>query len=112
MKSALCDYDLNFDSFPTIAVLSSMLSQKIKNNTSTFESQLWAAADTLRGLMDAAEYKYVVLGLIFLKYSSDAFEERHARPVAGQAQGADPKDLHEYRAHNIFRVPTTALRLT
>ena len=43
-----------------------------------FEQQLWAAADKLRGNMDAAEYKHVVLGLIFLKYISDAFEETHA----------------------------------
>ena len=43
-----------------------------------FEAQLWAAADKLRGVMDAAEYKHVALGLIFLKYISDTFEERHA----------------------------------
>ncbi len=42
-----------------------------------FEQQLWQAADALRGSMDAAEYKHVVLGLIFLKYISDAFEEKH-----------------------------------
>ena len=44
-----------------------------------YEAQLWRMADALRGSMDAAEYKHVVLGLIFLKYISDAFEEQHAR---------------------------------
>jgi type I restriction enzyme M protein len=73
-----------------------------------FESQLWAAADALRGSMDAAEYKHVVLGLIFLKYISDAFEEQHARLEAERAQGADPEDPDEYRAENIFWVPPEA----
>ncbi|MCL6511759.1 MAG: type I restriction-modification system subunit M, partial [Anaerolineae bacterium] len=72
------------------------------------EAQLWRAADALRGSMDAAEYKHVVLGLIFLKYISDAFEEHHARLVAEQAQGADPEDPDEYRAVNIFWVPPEA----
>lgn len=49
-------------------------------------------ADALRGSMDTAEYKHVVLGLIFLKYVSDAFEEQHAKLEAGRAQGADPED--------------------
>jgi type I restriction enzyme M protein len=73
-----------------------------------FESQLWAAADALRGSMDAAEYKHVVLGLIFLKYISDAFEEQHARLEAERDQGADPEDPDEYRAENIFWVPPEA----
>jgi type I restriction enzyme M protein len=47
-------------------------------------------ADALRGSMDAAEYKHVVLGLIFLKYISDAFEEHHAKLTAEKAKGADP----------------------
>ena len=51
-----------------------------------FEDQLWKAADTLRSNMDAAEYKHVVLGLIFLKYISDAFEEQHALLEADVAQ--------------------------
>jgi type I restriction enzyme M protein len=59
-------------------------------------------ADALRGSMDAAEYKHVVLGLIFLKYISDAFEELHARLEAERDQGADPEDPDEYRAQNIF----------
>lgn len=73
-----------------------------------YEAQLWQMADALRGSMDAAEYKHVVLGLIFLKYISDAFEEHHARLVAERAQGADPEDPDEYRAQNIFWVPPEA----
>jgi len=70
-----------------------------------FEAQLWATADALRGRLDAAEYKHVVLGLIFLKYISDAFEEHRARLEAEREQGADPEDPDEYRAQNIFWVP-------
>jgi type I restriction enzyme M protein len=73
-----------------------------------FEQTLWAAADKLRGHMDAAEYKHVVLGLIFLKYISDAFEEKHAQLEAETAQGADPEDKDEYLADNIFWVPKEA----
>ncbi|MDQ2083759.1 class I SAM-dependent DNA methyltransferase [Xanthobacteraceae bacterium Astr-EGSB] len=73
-----------------------------------FEAQLWAAADALRNNMDAAEYKHVVLGLIFLKYISDAFEAKHAELDAQRAQGADPEDPDEYRAQNIFWVPPEA----
>jgi len=73
-----------------------------------FEAQLWAAANALRGSMDAAEYKHVVLGLIFLKYISDAFEAHHAKLEAQRAQGADPEDPDEYRAENIFWVPPEA----
>ncbi|MFN8670254.1 MAG: class I SAM-dependent DNA methyltransferase [Gemmatimonadaceae bacterium] len=73
-----------------------------------FEAKLWAGADALRNNMDAAEYKHVVLGLIFLKYISDAFEAKHAELAAQQASGADPEDPDEYRAHNIFWVPPEA----
>jgi type I restriction enzyme M protein len=73
-----------------------------------FEAKLWAAADALRNNMDAAEYKHVVLGLIFLKYISDAFEAKHAELDAQRAQGADPEDPDEYRAGNIFWVPPEA----
>ncbi|MCA3226166.1 MAG: SAM-dependent DNA methyltransferase [Burkholderiales bacterium] len=73
-----------------------------------YEAQLWQMADALRGSMDAAEYKHVVLGLIFLKYISDAFEEKHAALLAEQAQGADPEDPDEYRAQSIFWVPPEA----
>ncbi len=73
-----------------------------------FEAKLWQAADALRNNMDAAEYKHVVLGLIFLKYISDAFEARHAELVAERAKGADPEDRDEYVAANIFWVPKEA----
>jgi type I restriction enzyme M protein len=73
-----------------------------------FESKLWAAADALRNNMDAAEYKHVVLGLIFLKYISDAFEAKHAELESQRSQGADPEDPDEYRAANIFWVPKEA----
>ena len=83
--------------------------QNAKNGaTLGFEAKLWAAADALRGSMDAAEYKHVVLGLIFLKYISDAFEEHHARLLAERYQGAEPEDPDEYRAKNIFWVPSEA----
>ena len=71
-----------------------------------FEAKLWQAADLLRGNLDAAEYKHVVLGLIFLKYISDAFEEKHAA-LADEA-GADPEDPDEYLAENVFWVPQEA----
>jgi type I restriction enzyme M protein len=73
-----------------------------------FEATLWQAADKMRGHMDAAEYKHVVLGLIFLKYISDAFAERHQQLLAEVAQGADPEDRDEYRAENVFWVPKEA----
>ena len=80
------------------------------NNGATvgYEAHLWRMADALRGSMDAAEYKHVVLGLIFLKYISDAFEEQHAKLETERAQGADPEDPDEYRAQNIFWVPSEA----
>jgi len=80
------------------------------NNGATlgFEQTLWQAADKLRNNMDAAEYKHVVLGLIFLKYISDAFEEKHAQLGAQKSAGADPEDPDEYRAENIFWVPKEA----
>ena len=81
-----------------------------KNNGANigYEAELWRMADALRGSMDAAEYKHVVLGLIFLKYISDAFEEQHAKLEAQKSQGADPEDQDEYRTLNIFRVPPEA----
>src|SRR3989344_1525522 len=82
--------------------------KKTSNNGANlgFEAALWAAADKLRGHMDAAEYKHVVLGLIFLKYISDAFEEHHAKLQT--EPGADPEDRDEYTAFNIFWVPKEA----
>lgn len=78
-----------------------------KNNNGSanlgFEAQLWKAADALRNNMDAAEYKHVVLGLIFLKYISDAFEEYYAKLQTEPY--ADPEDPDEYRAVNTFWVP-------
>src|SRR5438132_3656908 len=71
-----------------------------------FEATLWATADKLRGNLDAAEYKHVVLGLIFLKYISDAFEEKQAE--LKKEKGADPEDRDEYTADNIFWVPLEA----
>ncbi|CAN5622709.1 class I SAM-dependent DNA methyltransferase [soil metagenome] len=73
-----------------------------------FEQTLWAAADKLRGHLDAAEYKHVVLGLIFLKYISDAFEARRQQLLSEVAHGADPEDPDEYRAENVFWVPPEA----
>ncbi len=75
-----------------------------------FEQKLWLAADKLRNNMDAAEYKHVVLGLVFLKYISDSFEEHHVKLQAGKGDyaGANPEDPDEYRAENIFWVPPAA----
>ena len=72
-----------------------------------YEAELWAMADALRGSMDAAEYKHVVLGLIFLKYISDAFEERRAAVLAEWGKNA-AEDRDEYTAENIFWVPLEA----
>ncbi|ELP30242.1 type I restriction-modification system subunit M [Rhodopirellula baltica] len=74
------------------------------------EKQLWKAADKLRKNIDAAEYKHVVLGLIFLKYISDSFEDLYDRLKAGEGElaGADPEDEDEYKAENVFFVPAEA----
>jgi type I restriction enzyme M protein len=74
------------------------------------EQVLWAAADKLRKNMDAAEYKHVVLGLIFLKYISDSFYELYnkLKEGKGEYEGADPDDPYEYRAENVFYVPPQA----
>ena len=83
--------------------------QKKTNGASLgFEQTLWQAADKMRNNMDASEYKHVVLGLIFLKYVSDAFAEKHNLLLAEKAQGADPEDRDEYRADNVFWVPPSA----
>ena len=74
-----------------------------------FENKLWEMADSLRGHMDAAEYKHVVLGLIFLKYISDIFQKKYNELAAKQAtEYADPEDRDEYLAENIFWVPPEA----
>ena len=72
------------------------------------ERTLWAAADKLRGSMDAAEYKHVVLGLIFLKYVSDAYSEVRAQLEDEIDEGADPDDIDEYRWRNVAWVPPPA----
>ena len=71
-----------------------------------FEQKLWDAADKLRSNMDAAEYKHVVLGLIFLKYVSDSFTEKYEQLKAGGY--GDEEDRDEYMAENIFWVPKDA----
>jgi len=74
------------------------------------EKQLWKAADKLRKNIDAAEYKHIVLGLIFLRYISEAFEKLHSKLKSGQGEykGADPEDKDEYKAENVFFVPQSA----
>jgi type I restriction enzyme M protein len=71
-----------------------------------FEEKLWAAADKMRGHMDAAEYKHVALGLIFLKYISDAFQERYE--ALASEEHAEPEDRDEYTSENVFWVPQEA----
>ncbi len=87
-----------------------MAKTAVKNYNEPLEVQLWKAADKLRKNIDAAEYKHVVLGLIFLKYISDAFEELYAKLKSGKGEfaGADPEDRDEYRAENVFFVPEIA----
>src|SRR5947207_9823480 len=82
--------------------------KRSKENGATlgFEATLWAAADKLRGHMDASEYKHVVLGLVFLKYISDAFEARRA--VLAEDAEADPEDPDEYVRAGVFWVPKEA----
>jgi type I restriction enzyme M protein len=76
----------------------------------SLERNLWKAADRLRKNIDAAEYKHIVLGLIFLKYISDAFEELYQNLAAGEGEfeGADPEDKNEYIAEKVFYVPPSA----
>jgi type I restriction enzyme M protein len=86
---------------------------KAKNNNNSeepIEKQLWKAADKLRKNIDAAEYKHIILGLIFLKYISDAFEELFSKlkTAEGEYAGADPEDKDEYKAENVFFVPEIA----
>lgn len=85
-------------------------SAKKETKEEPLEKQLWKAADKLRKNIDAAEYKHVVLGLIFLKYISDAFEALYARLQSGEGDyaGADPEDKDEYKAERVFFVPPEA----
>jgi len=81
-----------------------------KKMNGTFEKNLFKAADKLRKNMDAAEYKHIVLGLIFLKYISDSFEDMHSKLLAGKGEyeGSDLEDADEYRGENVFWVPKKA----
>ncbi len=85
-----------------------MAKNKKLADSEPIEKQLWAAADKLRKNIDAAEYKHVMLGLIFLRYISDAFEELHQKLLEEESQGADPEDRDEYKAENVFFVPEIA----
>ncbi len=80
------------------------------NKSESIEKQLWKAADKLRKNIDAAEYKHIVLGLIFLRYISDAFEKLYdiLKKGEGEYEGADPEDKDEYKAENVFFVPEIA----
>lgn len=86
-----------------------LMANKLVNEES-LEKKLWKAADKLRKNMDAAEYKHVVLGLIFLKYISDAFEELYQKLKEGKGdyEGADPEDKNEYTAEKVFYVPPSS----
>lgn len=74
----------------------------------TLESTLWKSADKLRKNIDAAEYKHIVLGLVFLKYISDSFLELYNSLTLGIPNGSDPEDKDEYTAENVFFVPPNA----
>ena len=86
------------------------MSTSNNNGSSTatigFEQQIWKAADILRGNIDASEYKHVILGLIFLKYISDKFDERYQQLIE-EGEGFE-EDIDEYTAEHVFFVPTTA----
>jgi len=83
---------------------------RTKEDSLPLEKTLWLTADKLRKNLDASEYKHIVLGLIFLKYISDAFDDLHKRLLKseGNYAGADPEDPDEYRAENVFFVPQDA----
>ena len=87
-----------------------MAKKDIKTEEEPLEKQLWKAADKLRKNIDAAEYKHIALGLIFLKYISDAFEGLYHKLQKGEGDyaGADPEDRDEYKAENVFFVPEIA----
>lgn len=87
-----------------------MVNNDNKNQEEPLEIQLWKTADKLRKNIDAGEYKHIVLGLIFLKYISDAFEGLYdkLRKGEGEYAGSDPEDRDEYNAENVFFVPPVA----
>jgi len=84
------------------------MKQASKKPSEPFEKTLFKAADRLRKNIDAAQYKHVVLGLIFLKYISDSFEERYQQLQKEVGEGADPEDKDEYKSVNVFWVPPEA----
>jgi len=84
------------------------MAKNSNDNKEPLEKQLWRVADKLRKNIDAAEYKHIVLGLIFLKYISDSFEELHKKLIQEINDGADPEDRDEYEAENVFFVPAEA----
>lgn len=88
----------------------SIRTQNGQTKSENFEGQLFKVADKLRKNIDAAEYKHIVLGLIFLKYISDSFEELHnkLKESKGKYEGADSEDQDEYKAENVFWVPKNA----
>ncbi len=89
--------------------MSANMAKTIKNEPEEpLEKKLWKTADKLRKNMDAAEYKHVVLGLIFLKYISDAHEELYQKLIEQKNEGADPEDKNEYTAEKVFYVPPSA----
>jgi type I restriction enzyme M protein len=108
------DFPAPVPGYETLAFDKAEVEAWLKKQNKSFEplnleATLWAAADKMRSHMDAAEYKHVVLGLVFLKYISDAFEARH-RELLGleKSEGADPEDPDEYRAEHVFWVPPAA----
>jgi type I restriction enzyme M protein len=82
------------------------LNIKMTENKNSFEQQLFKAADKLRKNIDAAEYKYVVLGLVFIKYISETFNELYEKLEADEY--SDPEERDEYLAENVFYVPAVA----
>jgi len=87
-----------------------MVKAKKENANESMEQVLWSTANKQRKNMDAAEYKHIVLGLVFLKYISDSFTELYnkLKEGKGEYEGADPEDINEYRAENVFYVPPQA----
>ena len=81
--------------------------KKVNGANLGFEEKMWKAADKLRNNMDAAEYKHVVLGLIFLKYISDAFIEVYNQ-LKHDPEGLGPEERDEYKMRNVFWVPKEA----
>ena len=86
------------------------MTKSTSKKSDSFEGHLFKLADKLRKNIDAAEYKHIVLGLIFLKYISDSFEDLHAKLKEGKGdyEGADPEDKDEYVSESVFWVPEKA----